>query len=141
MVWCCLLWFGLPVLAIVASVISMRRRPYDEHPLQALIIVLSVIMLLMIAITAVVYPLGVGSKMAAFQSVQQTIDDAREEADDWERAALQQEVVEWNAWLRRTQWWARKPVFDIFWPDEVLELDPIGYRCKDDYWAEEMITS
>lgn len=61
-----------------------------------------------------------------FTSAKATIYSQRMITDDhYERAALIQSIVEYNAWLAKSQRWVNDPVFGWFIPKEVLFLTPI----------------
>jgi len=64
------------------------------------------------------------SNIIEFKSTIETIENSRiEELDPIERAAIQQKVIERNAWLARAQYWNQ--YFDPIYPDEVMELESI----------------
>jgi hypothetical protein len=71
---------------------------------------------------------GVRSEMVEFTQTQKTIEFARSEngpVSPIELAALQQKVIECNEWLASTQYWARKPLLRMYFPQDVLKLEMI----------------
>jgi len=61
-----------------------------------------------------------------YHSVKKTIEDSRgTPMSNWERAALTNTIIEWNANIAEAQYWNENIWTDIFWPDEVMELEPI----------------
>lgn len=56
----------------------------------------------------------------------QTIESARhEDISDYERMALTQEILEFNLQLQKAQYWNSTFMFDMFYLDGIMELEPI----------------
>jgi hypothetical protein len=54
--------------------------------------------------------------------VRQTIETAREDSSEIEKAALQHKIIETNAWIAEHRYW-NNTIFDIFIPDEIEDLE------------------
>ena len=72
-------------------------------------------------------PVAVRSQIAGFHETARTIEAARDNPaiSPLELAALQQSVIEQNQWLIRSQYWARHPLTNWFWPKVIFELKVI----------------
>jgi len=66
-------------------------------------------------------------KIQEFLAIKATVEAARQNEDvsELELAALQQKVVEANKWLASSQYYRNLFWTSVFYPPEVLELEPI----------------
>jgi hypothetical protein len=80
--------------------------------------------LVVILLTIPIGYYGNEGKIQEFQSVQYTVDIARENRDI-ESAALQLKVAECNQWLASKKYWNNTWIFDVCIPDEINKLNPI----------------
>jgi len=70
-------------------------------------------------------PLEYRTKMAEFESVKQTIQNARSEnISEFERITIQNTVIEWNAWLTSSQYKDKHFWIELV-PSEIQDLTPI----------------
>ena len=57
-----------------------------------------------------------------YYALEQTVNNARSNGvNDIERATLTSKIAETNMWLAKTKYW-NDTIFDIYIPDEVMEL-------------------
>src|SRR5690606_14265059 len=88
-----------------------------------MIAVSSIVLSLCLLILPVNY-YGVQSKIQECHSIKTTIAEARKSGiSDIERAALTTKIVEVNQWITKQKYWNEK-FFDIYIPDEIMELEP-----------------
>lgn len=64
------------------------------------------------------------AKIAEYKSVEVTIQQTRNDNNQLENVALQHKVIDCNKWLA-SQLYYNGTLFDIWIPDEILELTPI----------------
>lgn len=64
------------------------------------------------------------ASIAQYRSVESTIQQTRDDNNQLENVALQHKVIDCNKWLASQLYW-NSTVFDIWIPDEILELKPI----------------
>jgi len=68
--------------------------------------------------------LCISSQIAQYKAVELTIEQSRNlDISDLERAAIQQTVCKWNAWLAGMQYWNNKIFFGWFVPDAVNSFE------------------
>ena len=128
-----IVWLGIPIAVFLGGLIRAARDKYDytEGPMVVGIALLLFVGLLPIAVNRV----EVAGKVAEFKTIKQTVEAYRlregrkrymhYERFGHERFGLAQKVAEVNGWLGRTKYWAGMRIFDIHFPDEILELEPI----------------
>ena len=70
---------------------------------------------------------AIRAEILKFKSVQTTLETARQNPviSELELAAIQQKVVESNEWLVCAQYWAKHPLVNWFWVQDVYDLEPI----------------
>ena len=64
------------------------------------------------------------AKIAEYKSVELTLEQARKDDNQMENVALQHKIIDSNKWLA-SQLYYNGTLFDIWVPDEILELEPI----------------
>jgi len=69
-------------------------------------------------------PFMIHANIVRFEATRQTIKMARETGNDLEKAAIQHKIIEYNSWLASKVYW-NETIFDIFIPDEVMQLKPL----------------
>ena len=87
---------------------------------------------LCLVLAIIMFPLNhmaVQSQIHEFVSVQQTIQDAREDDREIESAAFQLKVAEMNQWLANTQYW-NTTMFKDWFPNEIDHLKPIKQESQ-----------
>lgn len=67
---------------------------------------------------------GTFAEIEQFNSVQITLNTARENGSDLEDAAMQIEVMKSNSWLANKKYW-NTTIFDLWIPDAINKLEPI----------------
>jgi hypothetical protein len=92
-------------------------------------IIVAIIVVAVLGIGLLCLPINYYSEVSniqAFNSVEETVQIARSKGKltEFERAALTQKIVGWNAWLRKAQYW-NNTTFDWYIPDEVDNLEPL----------------
>jgi len=67
------------------------------------------------------------SAIQRFYAAETTLQTARTNPaiSALELAAIQQQVVDCNQWLAESQYWAKNPFTNWFYPSQVLKLNPI----------------
>lgn len=82
---------------------------------------------LLVAFTSILpIRIGLNGDIQEFRSVQNTLAIARERGDNFEKAAIQNSIVDTNKWLAKTQYYNKNMwLWDIWIPDEVMKLEPI----------------
>jgi len=123
-----LMWFVVPGIVLGFGVFVAHRN--DEDLLEALGIITATIAVIVLAVCLLTLPLirvNVHARIAEFHSIRRSVDTARDGdvTGDIERAALSHKTVEANAWLARSRYYASRWYLDVFWPDEVMDLEPI----------------
>ena len=83
------------------------------------------VILLIVALIAI--PLRRISVMAGierYKALQETLDNAREYGNEYEKATVVNSIIGMNKDIREKQYW-NKTIFDIFIPDEIDKLELI----------------
>lgn len=111
------------MLIVGISMWIIQGSYYDRGP------ILTIIAAVLLAIFALCHSLEYYSQVSnieAFKQVKKSIEVAREQGDitEYERAALQNKIIDWNSWLVRKQYW-NNSMWDMFIPDEVMNLEPL----------------
>ena len=80
-----------------------------------------------VVIFVFINPIGVQAEIIAFNETARTLEAARlnPNISPLELAAIQQKVIEMNQWLAGSQYWAKHPLTNWFWPKEIFKLKPI----------------
>jgi len=65
------------------------------------------------------------ANVAAFKARATTIQEQRANASEYERVMLTKEIVDDNAWLMSTQYYATNSWISIYYDKSVLDLKPI----------------
>ena len=119
------LWLGIPIALIILGIVIASIWPYSDELAFASFIIIGIVLLIMsLALWGGVYATS-KSNILQFKEIVRTVQDLRENGDKVELAALNIKIIEANKWLAGTQYWASKPVLDLFFPDEILDLQPI----------------
>ncbi len=110
------------VIIAVTTILKNRKAMYKDYVgvwLSALLPICVLLMLVVIRATGY-------SDIERFHAAKSTINYQRQITDDhYERAALVQSIVEYNAWLSAQQRYATDPAIGWFIPNDVLFLTPI----------------
>lgn len=64
------------------------------------------------------------AKIAEYESVKLTLEQARKDDNQMENVALQHKIIDNNKWLA-SQLYYNRTLIDIWIPDEILKLKPI----------------
>jgi len=118
------------VVFIVAIIINVRSRGRldDNGSGWAFggVIILSCT-LLVLFIHLPIHRAGIMSDVREFIAVEETVVITRnnESISEYELAALQHKIIDYNAWLANIQFWATNPVGKWYTPKAVLLLKPI----------------
>ena len=64
------------------------------------------------------------AEIAQYESVKVSIENARKNGNELEKAALTHKIIDTNKWLAGIQYW-NETIFDICIPDEVMDLEQI----------------
>lgn len=116
------------VLALIGLFLVFRE---SDTPIICGIVILAVsgLALFIVALSVPSERLEIQGKITEFKSIEASVSLARGQGRASserliENAALQQKIVEANAWLARKQYW-NQTLFDIWIPDKVDQLKPI----------------
>ena len=120
-----LIFVILCILLVISIALKVRYSEFSALGLIGLsgIILLSTGLLLV----SIMLPAGYYaelSKIQQYHAVKNTLEAARQRENDFENAALQQKIIETNQWLASSQYW-NEGIWDIFTPDEVMDLKPL----------------
>lgn len=113
---------GLTVLVIIALIWARASDFYDVFSFFLLLISGTYLTVALISLP-IHYSLTKG-EIVKFHSVETTLKTARENRNELEKAAIMNEVIRSNKWLMGVQYW-NETLFDIWIPDEVMQLKPI----------------
>jgi len=111
---------------VLASVLCVKRARYDT-PLEFIGMLCTLLFGGLFVMVLIILPfarMGERANIEAFYETQESLERARG-GSEMELAAIQQDVIKMNRWLRRTQYWAQHWATNWFHLSEVLELEPI----------------
>ena len=115
------------LLFLLIPVSAWLLAKSDKYPYRTWQLALGMVLIFPSILGLVSWPLSYYcelSNIQAFHSYRQTTETQRGIMDGLEGAAYRSKVAEWNAWLRKSQYW-NDTIFDPYIPDEVDELEPI----------------
>ena len=118
----------LTILALLTFSIGLIWYLENESSDGATVaLAIGVIVMVAVIGTFLMNPISVNAHIVQYQSVQETINQARTNPDisPMELAALQQKAVDENKWLANVQFWAKHPLTNWFVPKVVFQLKPI----------------
>jgi len=136
--WSIVVWFVVPGIVMGLGLFMAWRA--NKMPIKCTGLVMLVLIGMALGTCLAILPLfriEIHAQIARFHSVRQSVEAARNgnTAEDIERAAmldkiveraaLSHKTVEANEWLARSRYYASRWYLDVFWPDEVLMLEPI----------------
>jgi len=113
----------LTVLVVVGILIS-RYGDYNWGFIGIIMFILSGGFLLILLLTLPTSHLQINGGIAKFETTRRTIAVARENGNELEKATVQNKIIEQNQWLAEQQY-GNGTAFDIWIPDEVMELEPL----------------
>jgi len=115
----------LLALAVVGTIVF--RYTTDPHEVGMTMMVCAMVFLFLASFSLTGIRMDIRSKTLGFEQTRITIENARsnEGISEYEIAALQQKVVEYNAWLIVAQYWQRNLWVNWFIPASVQELEPL----------------
>lgn len=117
-----MLIFIISALLLIAGIICLNKN--DMSLTGTLLITIGGFGLAVALITLPVINSSVKSEIREYYAIQSTVEVARnsESISDIERAALTTKIIEANQWVVTQQYW-NGTIFDIWIPDEVMELE------------------
>jgi hypothetical protein len=119
------LLIGLAVLFVVCICAVRVRGEIDIVAITSIIgAVIFGFLLLFGSILLPVQRYDTMAHIAEFNATKETLKNARSNGNVLENAALQQKVVECNAWLASSLYY-KSTIFGFWIPDEILSLDPM----------------
>lgn len=65
------------------------------------------------------------SRILIHESMVSTIAESRKIPNNRENSGLVGRIINWNADLAAAQYWNKNSVFDLMYPDEIMELQPL----------------
>ena len=120
---------SLFLISLVILIVGMKNvdNIWDDTFGRALFATIMGMVLLFALIGLIVHPPTARANMAKFCSVQKSLDLLRPKpsVSSFEFLAIQQKVIKENEWLATSQFWAKHPLTNWFWPKGILELTPI----------------
>lgn len=123
MFWSCLVWFVIPALVVVASWLCLRAEICWNGAFVCGVFAAFMMMMALIMLPCI--RAAESRNIRLFKHTSSMVAELRASGSKIDSRHLQWEIHERNRWLEELQPWARKPLFDVFYPDEVLELEPI----------------
>ena len=112
---------------IVLLCVTSSNHSYDcgLHDIGSIVTVCGIIFLLVAGLVLIGTRTSIRSEMLGLEQTRITIENARsnEGISKYEIAALQQKIVDYNAWLAITKYWQRNLWVNWFIPAWVQELE------------------
>ena len=119
-----LFWVGVPaVLAVVGLWMGMTGHKYEVAG--TIVGLVCGVFAFFIIISIPITRTTAISKCQEFNAVKKFCEN-RDIMTESERYALALKAVECNQWLASAQYWQKKRLLKIFWPEEIKDLKPIG---------------
>lgn len=115
----------LGVLVVVGLLIVGYGDAYsDMRTTGTIISVISGFILFLFLIGIPISHMESRSGIQQFEAVRSTVESARANGIPMESAAIQIKVAEMNQWLAEQQYY-RTTIFSVWYPEEVMDLEPI----------------
>jgi len=115
-----ILIYGLIVI-LICGILVWKLHDNDGYQSGGLIVVLSLVFLFVAILVMYINYYTTISNIQQYYATKKTIEVARERNNDFENAALQQNIIKTNEWLAGDKYW-NKSTFDVAIPDEVDSL-------------------
>lgn len=113
------------IVAVILTGLGILILRHDEFSFVGILLsVCGGFVLLLFLVFIFLNPLTVKGEIREFESIRQTIAVARETGNELEKAAIQHKIIDNNEWLAGVVYW-NETIFDIFIPDEVMQLKPL----------------
>lgn len=115
------------ILVLSAGLAWWAFHSWEEKGGPIFTTILGAIGTFIVVLALILHPISTRAEIEQFNSVKETLESARMniEMSEFELAAIQQKVIEENKWLVASQYWAKHPMTNWFWPREILKLDLI----------------
>lgn len=121
-----LVFAGLIAISVVGYFIAIYAEAYGGMELLGQFMAYGGVACLTIAL--IIWPLnysGTEAEVERYHALKQSLENARSaEASELERAAITQQIVEYNKDLASVKYW-NETIFDVFISDDLAELEPI----------------
>ncbi|MBA7678269.1 hypothetical protein ES703_86542 [subsurface metagenome] len=117
----------ISILVFVAGLAWFAFRSWEEEPGPCITTILGAIGTFIVVIVLIFHPIMTMAEIEQFNSVKGSLERARlnDQISEFELAAIQQTVIDQNKWLVASQYWAKHPLTNWFWPEEILKLELI----------------
>lgn len=115
----------LGVIAVVSFV--LREVFYDLDALDILFFAIGVLSTLALLLALVILPINYlvyTGDIAEYHATQQTIEQARKNGDELEKATIQNKIINMNAWVASSQYY-NTTWLGLWIPDDVMKLEPL----------------
>ena len=112
------------IIGIVLYVVGEDSCIDVIHGLGAVLMVVAGVLLAVAIMTLSISRYNINAQIQAYHSTISTIETARANGIDLEDAAIQHKIIELNRELAEVQYY-NTTIFDIWIPDEVMDLEPI----------------
>lgn len=117
----------ISISALLAGLVWWGIRSWEDEPGPAITTIIGALATFIVVMALIFHPISTMAEVEQFNSVKNTLESARLniEISEFELAAIQQKVIEENKWLVASQYWAKHPLTNWFWPSEIAELELI----------------
>lgn len=115
-----LLWLGVPGALIILPLIFIKKLD-DWRPVMWII---GMIALFFVLVCWPVFWCDQRGKIEQFMATKSLATTTGSHAN-FEAATFLIEINKANRWLANAQYWAKKPLLAMFWPQEINNLQPI----------------
>ena len=112
------------IVAVIVVLVGVVLYQYDRVESGTVFIIIGGFVLVLVLIFVFLNPLFVKGEIREFETIRRTVAVARETGNELEKAAIQHKIIDGNQWLAGLVYW-NETVFDIFIPDEVMQLKPL----------------
>jgi hypothetical protein len=115
---------GIGLVLLIVGIIWGKLDSFEgAGPM--LMIIMGSIFTLIVAIGLIFNPIEANTKIAQFEAVRMSVEQARSDGTNIENTAMQLMIINSNEWLAGIQYENSIFFYDDFIPDEVDRLEPI----------------
>ena len=115
------------IVAVIVLMVGLRLADtYKYDLLGALMVGTSVLFLFISLIIWPIHYYDVHAKIAEYHALKETVNQSRQDdISEFERVTLTNRIIENNTALARLKYWNETFMFDMYIPDEIMQLEPI----------------
>ena len=115
------------IVAVIVLMVGLRLADTYKYDLWGELMVGASVLFLFISLT--IWPIhyyDVHAKIAEYHVLKEMVNPSRlGDISEFERATLTTRIIENNTVLARMQYWNQMYLFDMYYPDEIMQLEPI----------------